>query len=238
LWEATEKHVANHGNEQVIALWKTVAHNEKQIPWARFSEVFWAEMKISNPEQNSRSACVKQLLEVSQTEPIVTKAHYDNFTTLFSPFRSGDEGTQYIDSIVSLCKQNYFYGLQGRTDAEAVINIVRNTGKNPTPYLLRISTTLGVQFCLSYYPPKSVDKKIVHLPIAPSAYLEKGIEAYVKTFEHTYKVKSVDNVSRNLYRLIFTTDNTPLLVEQTAGTQAYTGQASGLSMSGVKTIDG
>jgi len=165
----------------------------------------------------------------------VQKKHYDNFTTLFSPFRPGPE---YIDAIVSLCRQEYFYGLQGRAPAEAIINRVRDVKSIQFPYLLRISTTQGVTFCLSYIPNKKGAKlEIVHLPVAPSAYHEKGIEAYVKTFEHTYKVKSVDNYERTFQTIVFRDDRTQLTVQQNAGTQAYSGQASA-ALSGSIKIDG
>jgi len=154
---------------------------------------------------------------------------------LFSPFRPGPE---YIDAIVSLCRQPYFYGLQGRAPAEAVINKTRADKGNQFPYLLRISTTQGVTFCLSYIPNKKGAKlEIIHLPVAPPAYHEKGIEAYVKTFEHTYKVKSTDNYLRDFQTIVFRDDRSQLTVQQSAGTQAYSGQPS-LSASGVKTIDG
>jgi len=156
---------------------------------------------------------------------------------LFTPILTGKQGLQFIDGVVALCRKPYFYGLQGRAPAEAVINEVKQKSV-PNPFLLRISTTQGVSFCLSYVPPvKSKDKEaIVHLPILPATYQETGIVAYVDKFTPTLKVKSTNGHARNFDKDVFN-DAILLTVQQSTTVESYGGQLSGIGSSMKKTVD-
>jgi len=238
LWEHIEKEAAARGNKEVLELWKEAAGTAPSVQWDKFQAMFWPkmDMTMSQAQENHRSKCIHNLLEVTATGDVTHKA-FTNFTTLFSPILTGKQGLNFIDGIVALCKKTYFYGFQGRTPAEAVINEVLKS--NPNPYLLRISTTVGIQFCLSYVPVKQKGAKetkleIVHLPILPPTYMETGIAAYVEKFTATnLKVKETKGIRRTLNDLF--TDTALLTLQQTATVESsYGGQPSG---SMVKTIN-
>jgi hypothetical protein len=149
-------------------LWKEAAGSAASVQWDKFQTTLAKmDMTMSQAQENHRSKCIHNLLEVTATGNLTHKA-FTNFTTLFSPILTGKQGLNFIDGIVALCKKTYFYGFQGRAQAEAVINEVLKS--NPNPYLLRISTTVGISFCLSYVPVKQKGKETkleVHLPILP-----------------------------------------------------------------------
>jgi len=239
LWETIQKEAAARGNHEVIELWKTAAGSANQVSWAKFEETFWPQMGMthSQAQENYRSKCIQKLLEVSPTDLIVEHVKFTNFTTLFTPILTGKQGLQFIDGVVALCRKPYFYGLQGRAPAEAVINEVKQKSV-PNPFLLRISTTQGVSFCLSYVPPvKSKDKEaIVHLPILPATYQETGIVAYVDKFTPTLKVKSTNGHARNFDKDVFN-DAILLTVQQSTTVESYGGQLSGIGSSMKKTVD-
>jgi len=127
--------------------------------------------------------------------------------------------------------------LQGRAPAEAVINEVKQKTV-PNPFLLRISTTQGVSFCLSYVPPVKAKEKeaIVHLPILPATYQETGIIAYIDKLTPTLKVKTVNGYARNFDKEVFS-DAVLLSVQQSATVESYGGQLSGIGSSMKKTVD-
>jgi len=123
-----------------------------------------------------RERCIKALLELQSNE--VVKLSYFNFVKLFSPLRTGAEGCSYIDSIVKVCQQDYFYGFISRVQAEAVLNEARiRIGQ--AVFLLRISSGSGaVRFCLSSIPTKAPPE---HLVLDPTNYAKEGLLSYVES---------------------------------------------------------
>jgi len=193
---------------EAAAIWKAVQAAAPQeggkkgdtFPWNVFAPVFFEKMGIKEPS-SVQVKCIQALMGLgfnAQDTAPVTHDNYHHFTQIFTPIRPSKD---FISSVVELCKQDYFYGIAPRASTETVLNKAVGEKKNKNPFLLRISTTGSVRFCLSYIP-KSKDPKaaavVTHFLIEPPQYQSKGILSFIVGHVKSLGVKSVEGLERDL----------------------------------------
>jgi len=198
---------ANESDKEAASIWKSVqAAGPEELkkgdayPWNIFAPVFFQEMGIKEPTL-AQTKCIQALMQLgynAQDTAPVKREHYNQFVNIFSPLRPSKD---FVNSVVELCKQDYFYGVSARGSSEVVLNRALKEKNNKNPFLLRISTTNNVRFCLSYIP-KAKDQKaaptVTHFLIEPPQYQSKGIISFIVGHVKTLGVKSVEDLDRDL----------------------------------------
>jgi len=223
-WDDIIKEALLHGEIKYAAeLWnQSVAENSAQsgalsVPWPLFLKKFYAFMGIERRDQTEVvSRYLKEVMAVKEQSPtpILERQAFSEFLKVFTPFpTSKEEGREYVDQIIQLIKEPWFYGASyNRMTAEAVINIAKDKGKK-SPCMVRISTNAGGKFCLTYLDEK--DRKlggkppeIVHLAIDPSSYQTIGYYKYLKD-EIKKKKLSWISYSRPFEHILNDTESKP-----------------------------
>jgi len=154
-----------------------------------------------------RVKCLQALMNlgfnINDDHPLPHK-NYSDFVKLFKPLRDGPEGLSFVDSLVDLCKKDYFFGYMGR-DCETLLNKVflpqKDDKKKPLPYLLRISITQGISFVISSV--KVGGGAIDHMIVKPEQYAAQGIASYVEEHAKKRKLGVAKGVDRDFQIKVF-----------------------------------
>jgi len=195
MWNQIYQEVALQGNDDACAIWRKaqkiylknelVLRNDEvdSLPWSLFSLKFWKAMDMEHQPENSEiSRCIKSVMGVSnQVEnPILKLTSFSKFIKVFSPFRSGEEGKDYVKSIVRLLKQIWYYGPINRDTAESIINMAkRKIERETNPFLVRISENQECKFCFVFFNPEK--NTIEHCIVEPDTYAKEGFFSYIRT---------------------------------------------------------
>jgi len=226
-WDDIIKEALLHGETKYAAdLWnQSVDENFAQsgvrgglsVPWPLFLNKFYSFMGIERIDQTEVvSRCLKEVMTVKEQSPtpILERQAFSEFLKVFTPFpTSKEEGSAYVDQIIQLIKEPWFYGAShNRLTAEAVINIARDKGRK-SPCMVRISTNAGGKFCLTYLDEKDrrlggKPLEIEHLAINPSSYQTIGYYKYLKD-EIKKKKLSWYNYARPFDHILRDTETKP-----------------------------
>jgi len=228
----------HEADKEAALIWKAVqaASPEEgkkgdQFPWNVFAPVFFEKMGVKEPSV-AHTKCLQALLQLgynAQDTALVTHEHYHHFVQIFSPLRPSKD---FINSVVELCKQDYFYGIAPRGSVEVVLNKAKEKIKNP--FLLRISTTGQVRFCLSYIPkPKDPKQQVLvtHFLIEPVQYQSKGIMSFIVGYVKSLGLNSVGDMDREL-KVVFEKHSEFEVRTSSEPAVSYSGGASASSLGG------
>jgi len=132
IWDAIFKEAELQSDTVGQEIWKDACAggNNDSVPWNKFEAVFFKHMNIpvekSQDKTQLRVKCLQALMNLGfniNDDHTLPHKNFSDFVKLFKPLRSGPEGLSFVDSLVDLCKKDYFFGYIGR-DCEALLNKV------------------------------------------------------------------------------------------------------------------
>jgi serine/threonine protein kinase len=209
-WVIIFKEASLQGSQEARNIWdeavKSVGGDVKtaSIPWDKFAPVFWTAFGSPKLEP-TKEQCIKHLLRVSpQGEMAFDK--FSQFAQTFSPFRTGpSEGPAYINDLISLCKEKWFFGLKTRVDAEGLLNSpasLKLKKEKKNPFVLRLSDTSGYKFCISCFGIEKGKEGVQNFILAPDQYENVGFLAYLRTEIKKRKLEAFPSSERQFDTLL------------------------------------
>eukprot|EP01124_Arcella_intermedia_P033554 TRINITY_DN8071_c0_g1_i1.p1 TRINITY_DN8071_c0_g1~~TRINITY_DN8071_c0_g1_i1.p1 ORF type:complete len:678 (-),score=99.73 TRINITY_DN8071_c0_g1_i1:85-2118(-) len=121
---------------------------------------------------------------------IIKKSYYDKVVASFP----GDSLRDMILQMISVVKEDWFYGFCSREKSEAIINYAIHRKKIRFPYLVRLSERSEDPVVLVHViadPKNTRELTVQHRSIASKEYASKGLPSFVHDFAQTFKLQPV-----------------------------------------------
>jgi len=121
---------------------------------------------------------------------VIKKQYYDKVVASFP----GESLRDMLLQMISIVKEDYFYGFCSREKSEAIINYAIHRKKLRFPFLVRLSERSEDPVVLVHViadPKNTRELTVQHRSIAAKEYSSKGILVFVHDFAQNIKLQSV-----------------------------------------------
>jgi len=160
------------------------------ISWETFKTYFYDFIGLHENLNSSIDKYFAHAFGVEQN--LLKKSNLNHFLELFSALlpvngNSLDGGKIFVNSIVQLYEKPYYFGILDRNTTEKILDAEHDKQRRNV-FLVRISTSEGYKFCLSFKKEKC-DHMIIH----QESFGKIGILTYIDE-----KSRDLDTVSVNI----------------------------------------